>query len=134
VGGIHDHRHASGHAIADALVEQGLNVTPGPLNGRIAKKLGAHAIGGEHLCAGELGQHPSQGGFAAGRRADQQVTAQRLGHATRLAKAGALSKSFLRRSKQQVSCCMASWRATCFFAGKNKSEAPIPRSLGGLEP
>jgi hypothetical protein len=44
--------------------------------GRIAKQVVAHHVGGEHHGAGEAGQHPGQGGLAAGGRADQQVAAQ----------------------------------------------------------
>jgi hypothetical protein len=54
VGGIDDHRHAGRHRLADALVQQGLDVAPGALHSRIAKEIAAHHIGGEHHRTGEL--------------------------------------------------------------------------------
>ena len=67
---------------ADALLQMGLNVAPGPLNGGVAEQLGPEAIGGEQprrLRAGggeQRCQLPSEGGLAAGRGTDQQVAAQ----------------------------------------------------------
>jgi len=76
MGGTEDHWDAGGHGIPEALVQQGLDVAPGPLHRGIAKELLAHHIGGEHHGTGELGQHAGQGCLAAGGRADQQVAAQ----------------------------------------------------------
>jgi hypothetical protein len=109
VGGIQDHRRASGHGLAEALVQQGFNVTPGALHGRVTKELAAHHIGGEHHRTGELGQHPGQGGLAAGGRADQQMAAQgrwqgrnrRTGHGRSVA-AGACHRKALQAKEQML--------------------------------
>ena len=108
MGGIKNHRRAGGHGLAEALVQQGLDVAPGALHGRVTKELGAHHIGGEHHGADELGQHSGQGGLAAGWRADQQVAAQgrwngrdrRAGHGRSLAARARHRKGL--RAKEQI--------------------------------
>ena len=49
MGGVHDHRNASGHTLLDALVQPLLDVHPGALHRRIPEDLRPDRISGEHL-------------------------------------------------------------------------------------
>jgi hypothetical protein len=47
VGGIHDHRDASGHCLLDALVQPLLDIHPGALHRSITENFGTDHVGGE---------------------------------------------------------------------------------------
>jgi hypothetical protein len=86
VGGIDDHRDASGHRFLDALVQPLLDIHPGALHRGIPENFGTDHVGGEQHrrrlsgVAEQGRQGAGEGGFAAGGLADQQVAAQRGTH------------------------------------------------------
>ena len=115
MGGIDDHRNPRGDGLDQPLLEALLDVNPGALHGRIAKDLGPDRIGGEHQgrrfsSGGEQGRQGSgQGGLAAGRRADQQMAAQR-----RLCGGGQGSRRRDGSSLSQVNCSRQGLACGCW--------------------